>query len=456
MKFRQSAPEQQTYSSLVRLLQHVVAGRWAEAASIGEAAGWDSIAERAAAHDVLPLAARAWSVSGRSPEVSDRWATAATAAMLRNLRMAALAVELVSALDGAGVSCQVLKGPPLAVQGYGSLALRESGDIDLLVDPEDVVVALQTLWTAGYRIVPDHEPKRRTTAAHWQMIDELGAAASTASSPALTPLARTYMGLSNEVTLRREGVEVVDLHWKLFRNRYLLSLTEERPAPYAVEVSGLPIPALPPVEDVCFLAVHGLVHGWDRLKWLVDIPMLLQSTSTPLDTLMDGARNRGVEVPVAIALHLSARMFGYPTAAELVPIRLTAGQRWIVAWAQDQLARRGHPEAGYGGKRRIMLAHVLSQHGLRSRLRAVEDIIVPPQVWLDLVDRSPSRLVRLMLVTGQIWADSVRQRRLTLRSEGRGGARRGQEEAGHPPSEADGQRPEMGPVAAEGRRTGPD
>jgi hypothetical protein len=42
-----------------------------------------------------------------------------------------------------------------------------------------------------------------------------------------------------------------------------------------VDVFGISLPALPPVHLTVYLAVHGLHHGWKRLRWLADIALRL-------------------------------------------------------------------------------------------------------------------------------------------------------------------------------------
>jgi len=67
-------------------------------------------------------------------------------------RMIALAtVEVVSRLQDAGIRVLTLKGAPLAKLLYGDELLRDMRDIDVLVNPAEVVEAASTLGRLGYR-----------------------------------------------------------------------------------------------------------------------------------------------------------------------------------------------------------------------------------------------------------------------------------------------------------------
>lgn len=74
-----------------------------------------------------------------------------TPLLANNLKVQAELLQLLAALDDAGVQPVVLKGVPLVRAVYGRLDARFIGDNDLLVTAEQLDPALATLSSLGYR-----------------------------------------------------------------------------------------------------------------------------------------------------------------------------------------------------------------------------------------------------------------------------------------------------------------
>src|SRR5215470_12023655 len=69
---------------------------------------------------------------------------------IKALRFSAELVRLIGSLRASGIEVLAHKGPALAQFLYGDPALRQYGDLDLLVRPRDVPGAIATLRQAGY------------------------------------------------------------------------------------------------------------------------------------------------------------------------------------------------------------------------------------------------------------------------------------------------------------------
>ncbi len=163
------------------------------------------------------------------------------------LRIAADAQRIGALFKAAGIDWIVVKGPPLAALAYGNAALKMSRDLDLLVAPGDVVGACRLLSVAGYRrVVPGPEV-----------------------SDARLPVWLRYhkdIGWSHHAS----GV-LVELHARLFDNPALLPQIGTSSPRQEVEVApGVRLPTLAREPLQLYLAVHGAVSGWARLKWLAD------------------------------------------------------------------------------------------------------------------------------------------------------------------------------------------
>ncbi len=151
------------------------------------------------------------------------------------------------------IDLRIFKGIPLAITAFQDPALRDAGDIDLLVAEKDIFAAGEILRGEGY---VRFEPRARLTPRRLQ----------------------SYIAHQKDFSYDHSLAGVaIDLHWRLFRNPFLpananlakvgedwLLLDSER-------ISTLPAPRL-----LLYLCVHGALDGWLRLKWLADIAALLR------------------------------------------------------------------------------------------------------------------------------------------------------------------------------------
>ncbi|MEW5917044.1 MAG: nucleotidyltransferase family protein, partial [Gemmatimonadota bacterium] len=123
-------------------------------ATIAEGLDWQDLLKRAAWHRMLPLLH--WHLSAASFDAFPQDVRAALGnEFLRNahrmLRLSAELTGILSALRECGVPALPYKGPMLAARLYSNLALRASGDLDILVRRCDVARARDLLIERGYR-----------------------------------------------------------------------------------------------------------------------------------------------------------------------------------------------------------------------------------------------------------------------------------------------------------------
>lgn len=172
---------------------------------------------------------------------------------MRNQRRRLLAAthdlhDVVRTLATAEVSAIVLKGLPLAVRTSGVASGRAIGDIDLLVDGPDLERAVDTLHGAGW-----HRRPMRANALDGQY-------------------RRWVRFVDNHEVLVADGRTAVEVHWRLSQSLATSGLFAgllERST--SIDVAGVPVPVLGPVDDTTFNVVHAAKHGFERLKWAVDV-----------------------------------------------------------------------------------------------------------------------------------------------------------------------------------------
>jgi hypothetical protein len=227
-------------------------------AALARGIDWDTFIPLAYDHGVVPLLYRHLSSGSLdAAHVADD-AVAASRRLAekiarRSLFLTGELVTLLREFERQEIRVVPLKGPILAEQLYGSVALRRFNDLDLLVALEDLERATALIISRGYVLgdarASDAQPAmRRDRSQHRQLF----AAANT---------------------------HCVELHY------YLLSPVGGRRVTMAMIESGLELGAIHGVpvgrlrgeELLVYLCVHGNSHAWARLEWLGSVAELLRS-----------------------------------------------------------------------------------------------------------------------------------------------------------------------------------
>ncbi|MFV0644563.1 MAG: nucleotidyltransferase family protein [Sphingomonadaceae bacterium] len=226
---------------------------------------WQAVIRLAQRHRVLPLVARrivelaAIQKNGEQagsiiPPPLIRAMTAETqAALLREMALLASLREWKSRFDKAGIPLLVLKGLVLSQRAYGILGQRVNRDIDILIHPEHLPDVDAMARNAGYQRV---EPAAD--------LDQAG-------------LAQDIIRRKDWVYWHPDSGMIVEIHHRLFDN---VTLCEEGVMERAQTLSlfgQVDVLALALADEIPFLAIHGALHAWSRLKWVVDLGNLLRT-----------------------------------------------------------------------------------------------------------------------------------------------------------------------------------
>jgi hypothetical protein len=265
---------------------------------------------------------------------------------LRNFRFTSEAARIQHLLEEKGVPALFVKGVSLAQLAYGTLGVKHSWDIDLLVPPEAVLKVVQILEQAGYR-----------------------------GSPALPPTTDRrhdrWLRYGREYALTHEtGTMHVELHWKLADNAYFLSGITAHSAARMVNVAGQTrIRTLGDQELFAYLCVHGAMHGWSRIKWLADAAALIANDSTAdLERRMEFARKVNADICAAQAFLLCDRLFGTPALSDIVQkLRRKARNRILERVALAAMTKSDELIGASFGLLPIYLSHFLLGRGWRYR-----------------------------------------------------------------------------------------
>jgi hypothetical protein len=258
--------------------------------SLREPLEWERVAWLAEWHGLRPLLARHLLQPGAS-ELVPRAALVdlmaqAEAVARDNRAMRAELERLLGLLAREGIRALPYKGPTLALRAYCDLALREFGDLDLLVPREHVRRARDLLCAAGYQREYELAP---------------------AIEDAFLEASHQY----HLVVRSRERGHLVELHWRSDIRFAVERLGDESWWSTTQEVDG--IPTLADEDLVLLLCIHGAKHGWASLGWLVDVAELLRrGCMADWNRLLERAERMGCRRRVGLAMHLAAELLGAP------------------------------------------------------------------------------------------------------------------------------------------------
>lgn len=111
-------------------------------------------------------------------QASERFAGELNAAIEAGRRQGAflqlISIRIMAALAAAGIRSSPLKGPLLGEIIYGDPGRRPSGDIDLLVDPEQLHAAVEVARGLGYEAPTDYVEHRGMPLLHFALLHERG------------------------------------------------------------------------------------------------------------------------------------------------------------------------------------------------------------------------------------------------------------------------------------------
>jgi Uncharacterised nucleotidyltransferase len=291
---------------------------------------WEAVLRLADQHRVMPALYQA--LHGRE-DVPASIQTALQARFQSNsvkaLRFSAELARIADAFRKTGIEVLAHKGPALAQFLYGDVALRQFGDLDLLVRPRDVPAAIATLRQAGYE--PQLQLSPRQSRAYLRSGYEY------------------VFGLAAQRNL-------LELQWRIVPRFYAVDLNLdamfERSVQLAVE--GVRLEILWREDLMLALCIHAAKHGWEQLGMLRDIAALAAS-GTYWHQVSAAARQIGVYRIVCVSMLLAERLGCVPAPdmlseketraskviADRVISRLVAGEqinpesfRYFCKWCQ--------------------------------------------------------------------------------------------------------------------------
>jgi hypothetical protein len=188
-------------------------------------------------------------------------------------------------LSVPGIEVMPYKGLALAETLYGDIALRQSGDIDLLIHPLDLARIRDAVRDLGYtpHVCFSEAEEREYLRSGYECVFD-GAA----------------------------GPNLLELQWAIQPRFYSIDFDMSGLFARAVTVSvaGHPIKSPSPSDLLLILSVHAAKHVWGRLVWLCDIAHLTRRPDLDWDWIASQARELGVLRILQVTILAANRLLG--------------------------------------------------------------------------------------------------------------------------------------------------
>lgn len=196
--------------------------------------------------------------------------------------------ELTDKFRDNGIFFLNLKGPVLSQRIYGDPTYRYYKDFDILVNPEDVQKALDVMKEMGFK----------SYSYEW---------------PISSTKQENILKYLNQVNYFHEPTGVsVELHWEIFhwevmKPEKLKLIIQENLS--IVQLGGREFKVLSRELELLYLLIHGALHAWARLKWLLDIYEILKRESIDLYKLEYWGKLFKVQVLIASSNQILQQYF---------------------------------------------------------------------------------------------------------------------------------------------------
>ena len=116
--------------------------------------------------------------------------------------------------------------------------------------------------------------------------------------------------------LQHETNRLVEVHWRLFANRYLYpySTADLFDKAQTYPIAGKEILTLHPDDMILYSCLHGSGHLWFRLHWLKDLSQIILNNNTDWQKIISGSK--GAECSIEASLLLSNIIYDTPVLVE--------------------------------------------------------------------------------------------------------------------------------------------
>lgn len=255
---------------------------------------WKILFDLADRHGTLPLLYQALVAVEGAPREHLPWLEQRHQVNLhRALLLSRELIRIVDHLGALGLEVLPYKGLALAELIYGDIALRQSGDIDLLVRPRDFSAVRDAILDLGY------SPHVRFSAAEEKAYLRSG-------------YERVFDGAA--------GSNLLEVQWAIQPRFYSIDfdLNAVFQRASTITVAGHAMKTPSPEDLLLVLSAHAAKHVWKRLIWLCDIARIMSISTLNWSWIGSEVRTLGIARIVGVSMVLAKRLLNatIPTVAQ--------------------------------------------------------------------------------------------------------------------------------------------
>jgi Uncharacterised nucleotidyltransferase len=252
---------------------------------------WDALVGGADQNALMPLLDRQLARFGQGAAPATQMVRIREAnydGTLRCLNLTAALIEILRLLKGEGINAIPYKGPVLAEQAYGEVALREFDDIDIIVRQRDMGKVHQGMMALGY-------------------IAKFPATMSPESNGAPVPGEYKYYSETRGA--------IAEIHTEMTLRHFPLApdVDELWSRSVCVRVGGHDMRTFSLEDTLLALCVHGSKDFWARLSWIADVSESIQcNEALDWEQITARAKLLQVERMLHVGLLLAAGILSAP------------------------------------------------------------------------------------------------------------------------------------------------
>lgn len=318
---------------------------------------WPRLLTLAAQHGLSSVVSRALRNSEVPATVASEILQAERAGAQHGLRLTAVLAELTRLFAEQNIRAIAYKGPILSQQLFGDPSVRNAVDLDVVIAAEDLRKAISILSSIGF--VPiRHYP---------------------GSTLGQLTRYRAEFGMS------RDGV-LVELQWRPAPTYFSFDFDFEVAWQNHINMpmGGTHVATFSPEENLMVLCVHGIKHHWEKLKWVLDVDLLVrQNPGLDWHRVLTGAEKAGTRRILLTSLRVCQTLLGTPSPSAVEAALKTDADAAAIAAQLVESLTKARPIAE-GKHHRLMLA---SRERAYDRARYVARLMYQPtELEWDVVD----------------------------------------------------------------------
>lgn len=254
---------------------------------------WKIVLDLAEKHGVLPLLTQTLSKSAENvpADILQCLRQAYQSNLHKALFLSREMVRILERLSDTRIEVMPYKGLALAESLYGDIALRQSGDIDLLIRAEDLGRIREAVGELGY-----------TPHVSFSKAEE-----------------DAYLKSGYECAFDgAAGRNLLEVQWAIQPRFYAVDIETEGLFRRAVDitVAGCAMKTPSPEDLFLILALHAAKHVWGRLIWVCDLARLSALPSMNWQWIGGQAKELGVARILRVSLMIAERLLDSPIPAD--------------------------------------------------------------------------------------------------------------------------------------------